>query len=167
MPAHGGMPWGWSSARGRILSGGWLGVLTYVIPPELADEAVGDGLAWEMRLRSLPARLTLYFTLGLCLFAGSPYQEVIRQVTAGLEERLAAAGWTVPAVTALSAARARLGEAPLRSLLRRLCSPRQDLVRRAKPRSQRRLIRGGLPAPGLSHRPSTETRMRRRPARCR
>ena len=117
------MPWGWSSARGRILSGGWLGVLTYVIPPELADEAVGDGLAREMRLRSLPARLTLYFTLGLCLFAGSPYQEVIRQVTAGLEERLAAAGWTVPAVTALPAARARLGEAPLRSLLRRLCSP--------------------------------------------
>ena len=46
--------------------------MAYVIPPELADEAVGDGLAWEMRLRSLPARLTLYFTLGLCLFGASP-----------------------------------------------------------------------------------------------
>ena len=86
MPAHGGMPWGWSSARGRVLSGGRPGILAYVIPPELADEAVGDGLAWEMRLRSLPARLTLYFTLGLCLFGASPYQEVIRQVTAGLAE---------------------------------------------------------------------------------
>lgn len=117
------MSWGWSSARGRILSGGWLGILTYVIPPDLADDAVGDGLAWEMRLRSLPARLALYFTLGLCLFGASPYREVIRQVTAGLEERLAAAGWAVPAATALSAARARLGEAPLQSLFRRLCSP--------------------------------------------
>jgi hypothetical protein len=116
------MPWGWSSARGRVLSGGRPGILAYVIPPELADEAVGDGLAWEMRLRSLPARLTLYFTLGLCLFGASPYQEVIRQVTAGLGGRLAAAGWAVPATTALSAARARLGEAPLQSLFRRLCS---------------------------------------------
>jgi hypothetical protein len=117
------MPWGWSSARGRILSGGWLGALTYAIPPDLADEAVGDGLAWEMRLRSLPARLTLYFTLGLCLFGASPYREVIRQVTAGLGERLAAAGWLAPATTSLSAGRARLGEAPLRSLFRALRSP--------------------------------------------
>jgi hypothetical protein len=117
------MPWGWSSARGRILSGGWLGALTYAIPPDLADEAVGDGLAWEMRLRSLPARLTLYFTLGLCLFGASPYREVMRQVTAGLGERLAAAGWLAPATTSLSAARARLGEAPLRSLFRALSSP--------------------------------------------
>jgi len=117
------MPWGWSSARGRVLSGGWLGVLTYAIPPDLADEAVGDGLAWEMRLRSLPARLALYFTLGLCLFGASPYREVIRQVTAGLGERLAAAGWPAPASTSLSAARARLGEVPLESLFRRLRSP--------------------------------------------
>ena len=123
MPAYGGMPWGWSSARGRILSGGWLGALTYVIPPGLADEAVGDGLAWEMRLRSLPARLTLYFTLGLCLFGASPYQEVMRQVTAGLGGALAAAGWLAPATTSLSAGRARLGEAPLRSLFLRLRSP--------------------------------------------
>ncbi len=86
------MPRGWSSARGRVLSEGWLGALTYVVPPELAEEAVGDGLAWEMRVRSLPARLTLYFTLGLCLFGASPYQEVMRQVTAGLGGRLAAAG---------------------------------------------------------------------------
>ena len=116
MPAHSAMPWGWSSARGKILSGAWLGVLTYVIPPGLADEAVGDGLAWEMRLRSLPARVTLYFTLGLCLFSGTSYSGVFSQVTAGL-------GLTVPATTALTAARRRLGDKPLESLLRRLCAP--------------------------------------------
>jgi hypothetical protein len=110
------MSWGWSSARGRILSGAWLGVLTCVIPPGLVDEAVGDGLAWEMRLRLLPARVTAYFVLGLCLFSGSSYSRVFTQVTAGL-------GLASPATTALTAARRRLGEKPLESLFRRLCAP--------------------------------------------
>jgi hypothetical protein len=113
---HRAMSWGWSSARGRILSGAWLGVLTYVIPPGLVDEAVGDGLAWEMRLRLLPARVTVYFTLGLCLFSGTSYAGVFAQVTSGL-------GLASPASTALSAARRRLGEKPLESLFRRLCAP--------------------------------------------
>jgi hypothetical protein len=116
VPVHGAMSWGWSSARGRILSGAWLGVLTYVIEPGLVDEAVGDGLAWEMRLRSLPARVTAYFVLGLCLFSAASYSGVFLEVTAGL-------GLASPATTALAAARRRLGEAPLESLFRRLCSP--------------------------------------------
>jgi Insertion element 4 transposase N-terminal/Transposase DDE domain len=97
-------------------------VLTWVIPPDLVDEAVGDGLAWEMRLRAVPARLAVYFVLGCCLLSGKPYAEVMRQVTAGLEAALAAAGWRVPATTALTRARARIGEKPLESLFRRLCS---------------------------------------------
>jgi uncharacterized protein (DUF1778 family) len=116
VPVHRAMSWGWSSARGRVLSGAWLGVLTYVIPPGLVDEAVGDGLAWEMRLRLLPARVTAYFTLGLCLFSGSSYSRVFAQVTAGL-------GLASPASTALTAARRRLGDKALESLFRRVCSP--------------------------------------------
>jgi hypothetical protein len=116
LPVYGAMSWGWPSARGKILSGVWLGVLTHVIPPGLVDEAVGDGLAWEMRLRLLPARVTAYFTLGLCLFSALPYQSVFLQVTAGL-------GLTAPATTALTAARRRLGDKPLESLFRRLCAP--------------------------------------------
>jgi hypothetical protein len=110
------MSWGWSSARGQVLRGAWLGVLSYVIAPGLVDEAVGDGLAWEMRLRLLPARVTAYFTLGLCLLSGTSYSGVFAQVTAGL-------GLASPATTALTAARRRLGEKPLESLFRRLCSP--------------------------------------------
>ena len=68
-------------------------MLTFVVPPDLVDEAVGDGLAWEMRLRALPARLGVYFVLGLCLFSAKPYPDVIREVTAGLQAGLAAAGW--------------------------------------------------------------------------
>ena len=110
------MPRGCPSARGKILPGAWLGVLTYVISPGLVDEAVGDGLAWEMRVRLLPARVTAYFTLGLCLFSALPYQSVFLLVTAGL-------GLTAPATTALTAARRRLGDKPLESLFRRLCAP--------------------------------------------
>jgi Insertion element 4 transposase N-terminal/Transposase DDE domain len=122
LPVHGATSWGWLSRRGRILSRAGIGVLTWFIPPGLVDEAVGDGLAWEMRLRSLPARLGVYFVLGCCLFSAKPYPDVICEVTAGLRGALAAAGWRVPATTALSRARARIGERPLECLFRRVCS---------------------------------------------
>jgi hypothetical protein len=116
------MPHGWSSARGRVLSRAGLGILSWVIPPGLVDEAVGDGLAWEMRLRSLPSRLGAYFVLGCALLSARPYPDVIRQVTGGLERALAAAGWQAPATTALTGVRRRVGEKPLESVFRRLCS---------------------------------------------
>ena len=122
MPVHGVTCWGWRSPRGRVLARAGIGILTWVIPPGLVDDAVGDGLAWEMRLRALPARLGVYFVLGCALLSGRPYGEVIRQVTAGLGRALAAVGWQVPATTALTGVRRRVGEKPLESLFRRLCS---------------------------------------------
>ena len=116
------MPHGWGSARGRVLARAGLGVLSWVIPAGLVDEAVGDGLAWEMRLRSLPSRLGVYFVLGCALLSHKPYPDVIRQVTRGAERALAAAGWRAPATTALTGVRRRVGERPLESVFRRLCS---------------------------------------------
>src|SRR5579859_4064534 len=116
------MPHGWSSARGRVLARAGLGVLSWVIPPDLVDEAVGDGLAWERRLRSLPSRLGVYFVLACALLSGRSYGEVIREVTGGAELALEAAGWAVPATTALTAVRRRVGERPLESVFRRVCS---------------------------------------------
>jgi hypothetical protein len=115
------MSWGWSSRRGRVLSRTGIGVLGWVIGPDLVDEAVGDGLAWEMRLRALPSRLGVYFVLGLCLFSGLPYGDVLRELAGGLAGALRAAGWQVPAATALTRARRRLGEEPLELLFTRLC----------------------------------------------
>ena len=112
---------GWLSCRGQVLARAGIGVLTWVIAPDLVDEAVGDGLAWEMRLRLLPSRVGVYFVLGLCLFSYLPYGQVVREMTAGLETALAAAGWRVPASTALTGVRRRVGEKPLESLFRRLC----------------------------------------------
>jgi hypothetical protein len=122
LPVHRATSWGWSSLRGRVLARAGIGVLGWVIGPDLVDEAVGDGLAWEMRLRALPSRLGVYFVLGLCLFSHLPYGQVLRKLTGGLEGPLAAAGWQAPASTALTAVRRRIGERPLESVFHQLCS---------------------------------------------
>jgi Insertion element 4 transposase N-terminal/Transposase DDE domain len=121
LPVHGRTVSGWLSGRGQVVSRAGIGVLTWVVAPDLVDEAVGDGLAWEMRLRLLPSRLGVYFVLGLCLFSYLPYGQVLREMTSGLEPALAGAGWRVPATTALTGVRRRVGEKPLESLFRRLC----------------------------------------------
>jgi len=122
LPVHGGTASGWLSCRGRVLSRAGIGVLTWVVAPDLVDEAVGDGLAWEMRLRALPSRLGVYFVLGLCLFSYLPYGQVLRELVCGLEGPLGAAGWRVPASTALTGVRDRIGARPLESLFGRLCA---------------------------------------------
>jgi hypothetical protein len=120
LPAHGATSWGWLSPRGRVLARCGIGICSFVIGPDLVDAAVGDGLAWEMRLRALPSRLGVYFVLGLCLFSDDPYPEVLRSLTWGLGTVLGGLGWQVPASTALTGVRRRIGEAPLASLSRRL-----------------------------------------------
>lgn len=114
------MPRGRESARGRLLSGAGLGILSYVVSPALVDEAVGDGLAREVRLRSLPSRLGVFFVLGLCLFSADAGTRVMGRLVAGMEKALEAAGWVVPAATSLTGLRRRLGEMVLQSVFRRL-----------------------------------------------
>jgi hypothetical protein len=99
-----------------------LGAVSWVIPPDVVDEAVGDGLAWEMRLRSLPSRLGVYFVLACALLSGDAYREVVLKLTKGVKDALAAVGWQVPAATALTGVRRRVGERPLELVFRRVCS---------------------------------------------
>ena len=112
----------WSSTRGKVLAGIGAGVLGRWITPSLADE-VTTGEPREQRFRALPARLGVYFVLGLCLEAGKPYRAVLKDLTAGLSGVLAAAGWQVPASTALTGLRRRLGEKPFELLFARLRGP--------------------------------------------
>jgi transposase IS4-like protein/DDE family transposase len=114
----------WSSTLGKVLAGVRIGVPARWVTPELADEVLAEaGQARERRFRALPARLGVYFVLGLCLHAGKPYREVLKDMTAGLGPALAAAGWQVPASTALTRLRRRLGEKPFELLLGRLAGP--------------------------------------------
>ena len=115
----------WSSTRGKVLAAVRIGVPGRWVTPGLVDEVLAEaGLAGGgcgQRFRALPARLGVYFVLGLCLFSGLPYREVLRQLAGGLAGALRAAGWQVPASTALTGLRRRLGEKPFELLFWRLC----------------------------------------------
>ena len=112
----------WSSIRGKVLAGIGIGVPTRWITPGLVDEVLAEAgaTAAGQRFRSLPPRLGVYLVLGLCLFSGMSYRAVLQDLAAGLGRSLAAAGWQVPASTALTGVRRRLGEKPFELLFRRL-----------------------------------------------
>jgi Insertion element 4 transposase N-terminal len=107
-----------------------LGVLTRTFPPELVDEVVAATGRVQRRHRLLPARLMVYYVLGLALFSGMGSVEVLRCLVEGLREQ---AGWRhprepwrswhLPAKSALIQARARLGPEPLRVLFERAARP--------------------------------------------
>lgn len=101
-----------------------IGVLTRVFPPELVDAVVAEAGRVEQRQRLLPARVVVYYVLGLALYSSSSYEEVIRMLVEGLSwgsgwER----PWSVPTKGALAQARARLGSEPLRALFERVAVP--------------------------------------------
>jgi hypothetical protein len=128
LPAHGASS-GWRvSTPARLLLPA-CGVLSWFVPAGLADEVLAQAReaaeaeaaaasAPELplpRLRLLPARLGLYFVLGLCLSSGLPYRRVLgglRGLPAGEEA----------ASTALTALRRRLGPRPFELLFGRVAS---------------------------------------------
>jgi hypothetical protein len=101
-----------------------VGLLTRVFPPVVVDAAVAAAGRGEVRSRLLPARLTVYYVLAMCLFSGQGYEEVMRLLVGGLEwlGRWRRA-WTVPSTAAIAKARARLGPGPLRELFERVAVP--------------------------------------------
>ena len=101
-----------------------IGVLTRVFPPELVDRVVAGAGRTEVRHRLLPARVVVYYVLGLALFSQASYEEVMRELVEGLSW---ASGWSqswrVPTKAALFKARARLGADPLRALFAGVAAP--------------------------------------------
>jgi Insertion element 4 transposase N-terminal/Transposase DDE domain len=104
------------------------GVLSWFVPPALAggvareaaaERAAALAAAGEKvprrRARLLPPWLAVYFTLALCLLARLPCQDALRSLAGD-----GGAGLGVPATTALTAARRRLGERPLELLFQRV-----------------------------------------------
>lgn len=104
-----------------------LGVLTRTFPPELVDSVVADTGREQQRSRLLPARLVVYYVLGLALFSQAGYEEVMRNLVEGLAwEAGWRQTWRVPSQPAISQARARLGVKPLAELFARGCVPLAD-----------------------------------------
>ncbi|MEU2776624.1 transposase domain-containing protein [Streptomyces sp. NPDC007162] len=100
-----------------------LGLLTWVYPSGLVDRAVAACGRAEQRRRLLPARLMVYFVLGLALLSPAPYLDVMRHLVEGLRGQGLLGGWHVPAKSSLFRARQRLGPEPLRVLLTTTAKP--------------------------------------------
>jgi hypothetical protein len=78
----------------------------------------------EVRHRLLPARVVVYYVLGLALFSQASYEEVMRELVEGLSWASGwAQSWQVPTKAALFKARARLGPEPLRVLFEAAAVP--------------------------------------------
>src|SRR2546423_15162846 len=95
-----------------------IGLLARTFAPAAVDAAVASTERGEVRSRLLPARVTVYYVLAMCLFAGQGYEEVMRLLVGGLEwlgrwRR----PWTVPSTAAIAKARGRLGAEALRAVL--------------------------------------------------
>jgi len=101
-----------------------IGVLTRVFPPELIDEILAEQGRTERRQRLLPARVVVYYVLGLALFSQCAYEEVMRMLVDGLAWADGwSRPWSVPTKGALFKARARLGPEPMKALFEAVAVP--------------------------------------------
>ena len=114
---------------GEIAKGGLLtdrigiGVLTRLVPRDTVDEVLAETGRREKRSRLLPAHVVVYFVLALAVFHDG-YEEVMRRLVGGLQFMGTwRREWSVPTTGAISQARERLGEAPLKALFDRIAEP--------------------------------------------
>lgn len=115
------------AVAGRLTDDVSIGLLTTVFPEEAVQAAIDEAGAREERTRSLPAKLMMYLVLALWLEPGKGYVRTLRGLLEGL--RWARGGWggyRVPSDGAISLARYRLGEAPVRNLFDEVAAPVAD-----------------------------------------
>jgi hypothetical protein len=112
-----------SSISERLTDRISIGVLIRTIPRELVDEVLTETGRREKRSRRLPAHVVVYFVIAMAIFRDG-YEEVLRKLVNGLSFL----GnwrdtWTVPTTGAISQARERLKELPMRTLFDRIAAP--------------------------------------------
>ncbi|HMR47688.1 MAG TPA: IS4 family transposase [Arachnia sp.] len=102
-----------------------IGVLVDSVLRDAVDEAVAVCGVRERRSDGkLPAHVTAYLTLALCLFPDDDYEEVAARVTGTLDRfGVWDASWTAPTASAITQARKRLGREVFPELFERTCGP--------------------------------------------
>jgi hypothetical protein len=101
-----------------------IGVLTSTFPPALVDEVIEAARRASQRHRLLPARVVVYFTLAMCLWADQEYVEMARLLVGGLKTMARWRGsWRVPTSGAITQSRARPGSEALKTLFERVVAP--------------------------------------------
>jgi hypothetical protein len=102
-----------------VFGPGHLGELTRYLPFELVDDVLEETRTVQRRLRLLPSRSGVYFTLALGMFPHLGYMRVWDKLTAGLGGPAAPR----PSEKALRDLRRRLGPAPLKALFAVVAGP--------------------------------------------
>lgn len=102
-----------------------LGVLVTAIPRDAVDAAVAAcGVGAKRSDGKLPAHVTAYLTMGLCLFADDDYEEVATKVTGSLDRwGCWDASWSVPTASGITQARKRLGPQVLAEVFDAVAAP--------------------------------------------
>jgi len=109
---------------GRLTDHIALGVLSAAFSRDLIEEVIAATGKREKRSRLLPAHVMVRYVIGLGLFFGQAYEEVMRQMTGTLQSLGSwDQDWKVPSTSAITQARQRLGTAPLRELFHRAAVP--------------------------------------------
>ena len=106
---------------------GHLGELTRIVPFEMVDTVLAETGSVQQRLRLLPSRVVVYLLLAAGLFTEIGLSQVWTRLCAGLD------GLAVPtpAASAVTAARVRIGVAPLRALFDLLRGPETGTAHRS------------------------------------
>jgi hypothetical protein len=108
----------------RLVDRVGLGVLASQFPDVLIERVVEETGKREQRSRDLPAVLMVRYVLALALFPSDGYDQVMRQVKLADDWLADGCGVVrVPATTTITAARDRLGVAPLKVLFSRTAGP--------------------------------------------
>jgi hypothetical protein len=101
-----------------------LGVLARFVPADVVDAVLRDTGRPAWRARQLLPRVMVYYVMALTLYARASYDAVLRELVEGLRWlRWDGAAPSLACKSAITQARVRLGEAPLRELFRRLARP--------------------------------------------
>src|SRR5882724_2919151 len=101
-----------------------LGVLTKTFRADVVDRVIDETGRREQRVRLLPARVVVYFTLAMCLFSRESYNEVMTLLTKGLQWSTQwSPSWKAPTDTAIALARRRLGPEPMKLLFKSVVEP--------------------------------------------
>src|SRR4051794_1986269 len=100
-----------------------LGVIARTFPLEEVRQVLAQSGRSSERERDLLAHVMVYYVIALALYMGSSLREVLRCLLDGLRALWGPAAVKVAGKSAISQARRRLGEEPLRQLYERLVQP--------------------------------------------
>jgi hypothetical protein len=106
-----------------------LGVLALCFPLPAVQKIIDAHGRGSKRMRDLPAAVMAYYIIGISLFPGVGYEAVLRWLLCGLQW-LGSGVFRISTKGALSRARQKLGEEPLRQMFEQFAQPigRPDLL---------------------------------------